>query len=225
MLIGIGLVLALSAAATVSLERWKSGWLMPLDTVRFDGELGRLQESELRQAVAGALGGGFLGIDVAGIRRSVEALAWVDTAAVRRVWPDALQITISEQKPIAQWGETALMNANAHVFRPRTIPKDLIRLDGPPGSAQRVLKRYRRLQEMLSEQGLEASGLALDERRAWTLTLTNGGVIQLGREAIEARLTRMLAAWPQVSKAQTRALAVADLRYPNGFALRWQDED
>jgi len=224
-LIWIGLGLALSAAASVSLEHWRSGQVMPLDTVRFDGELGRLQETELRQAVAGALDGGFLGIDVGLIRRSVEALAWVDTATVRRVWPDALQITISEQKPVAQWGEQALMNGAGQVFRPRQLPTGLPRLSGPPGSAQRVLSRYRELRAMLMAEGLEPTELTLDERRAWTLTLAAGGVIQLGREAIAARLARMLAAWPEITTTQQRALAVADLRYPNGFSLRWQDKD
>lgn len=224
-LIWIGLGLALSAAASVSLEHWQSGRVMPLDTVRFDGELGRLQEAELRDAVAGTLDGGFLGIDVALIRRSVEALAWVDTATVRRVWPDALQITIAEQKPVAQWGKQALINAAGQVFQPRQRPTGLPQLGGPSGSAERVLSRYREFRSMLAAEGLEPVRLVLDERRAWTVTLANGGVIQLGREAVSARLARMLAAWPQITNSQQGVLALADLRYPNGFSLRWQDKD
>jgi cell division septal protein FtsQ len=44
-------------------------------------------------------------------------------------------------------------------------------------------------------------------------------VLELGRTDMNARAQRFVAAWPQASAhvAETR---YADLRYPNGFALR-----
>ncbi len=200
--------------------------LLPLEAVRFDGDLGRLRESDLRAAVADHLQGGLLGVDVAAIRDAVEVLPWVASVSVRRVWPDALRITVNEQVPIAQWGGSALMNAQAQVFRPQALPEHTLpALAGPPGSAQRVLAQYRALEQRLAPIGLGVSGLTLDERRAWTLALAEGGQIRLGREAITERVARLVAAWPQLSSAQSSPLAVADLRYPNGFALRWQDQD
>jgi len=225
-LLGLGLLVALVAATSMALERWPTERWLPLASVRFDGELGRLREADLREALEGRLQGGFLGIEVNAIRKAVETLPWVDTATVQRVWPDALRITVSEQQPVARWGGAALMNARAEVFQPRELPGlPLPDLAGPPGSAARVLAQYQKLSGLLQPLPLTATGLTLDERRAWTLLLAEGGRIRLGRTTPEARLRRFVDAWPRLSTAQERSLAVADLRYPNGFALRWQDED
>lgn len=225
-LLGLSLLVALTAGASIALEQWPTERWLPLSAVRFDGELGRLREADLREALQGQLQGGFLGVEVSAIRKGVESLPWVDTATVQRIWPDALQITVAEQQPVARWGGAALMNARAEVFQPRSLPDlALPDLAGPPGSAARVLAQYEQIRSLLAPLPITPVGLTLDERRAWTLTLAEGGRIRLGRTSPEARLQRLVAAWPHISMAQERNLAVADLRYPNGFALRWQDED
>jgi len=222
----LGGLVALGAGALQPLDR---GWvepLLPLERIGFDGELARLQEPELRAALSDSLGGGLLTADVEAIREAVESLPWVTAATVRRVWPDALRVSVDAHQAVAIWGEGALMNADAGLFRPSPLP-DLVlpELAGPPGSAVRVLERYRAVQEQLDGIGLEASALTLNERRAWTLTLAGGGVVRLGRNAVDARLARFVAAWQRLPETDQREPAVADLRYPDGFALRWRDEE
>ena len=226
LLILLALGLAAVAAVTLAIERGPALRLLALERVGFDGELAPLREADLRGVLQGRLDGGLLGVDVAAVRAAVESLPWVASATVRRVWPDALRITVDAQGPVAVWGDVALMNRDADVFRPRQLPDAALpRLAGPPGSAGRVLARYRRLRDMLEPLALTPVGLRLDERRAWTLHLAGGGRIRLGRESVESRLARLVAAWPQIAETGERPLALADLRYPNGFALRWQDED
>ncbi|MRH78676.1 FtsQ-type POTRA domain-containing protein [Spiribacter sp. C176] len=205
--------------------QWAESPPLPIQTVRFDGELAHLRQEDLRAAVLPNLGGGLLGSDVLSIRQSLEALAWVQQASVRRVWPDALEVHIVEQRPIAQWGEGALLNAQARVFRPRRLPEGLPALAGPPSSAERVLTRFQEIRALLQPVDIQVIGLKLDERRAWTVVLDNGGLIRLGRQDTEERLARFIAAWPQVEDLPEQMLSVADLRYPNGFALLWQPEE
>ncbi|QGM22149.1 FtsQ-type POTRA domain-containing protein [Spiribacter sp. 2438] len=225
-LMGLVALATLAWGGMWALDHGSETAVLPLETVRFDGDLERLSEAELREAVSAHLQGGLLGVDVAALRRGVEALPWVDTATVRRVWPDTVRITIREQQPVARWGEVALMNAKARVFQPRTLPDGLPSLTGPPGSAARVLEQYQALRLALTPLGLEPIGLDLDERRAWTVELADGGLIRLGREDTQSRIERLIRAWPRITPAQDQRIAVIDLRYPNGFSLRWtQDED
>jgi len=223
LLLFTAVALVLGSLLSLALERWAPERLFPLAAVRFDGDLGRVQEADLRAAVAPHLDGGLLSVDVAALRRAVEALPWVAGAAVRRVWPDAVRITVSEQVPVAIWGGAALMNRDGGVFRPQRLPGGLPRLAGPPGSAGRVLERFRAVRGRLAAVGLEVTGLTLDERRSWTAQLAGGAALRLGRQSVEARLARFTAAWPHVAGDPGRRLAAADLRYPNGFALSWQD--
>lgn len=224
LLLGPGVLMAAVMAVLVALDRDWLPPLLPLERVGFDGELGRLQERDLREALDGHLSGGLLSVDVEAIRGAVESLPWVATTTVRRVWPDALRITIDAQEPVAIWGGAALMNAEAGVFRPSPVPElPLPELAGPPGSAGRVLERYRALEALLEPVALTPVALSLDERRAWTLTLAGGARVKLGRASVDDRLARFAAAWPALSRKRT--LDGVDLRYPDGFALRWQDED
>ena len=66
--------------------------------------------------------------------------------------------------------------------------------------------------------------LAVSPRRAWVLRLNDGLTIALGRDAandpIEARLARLVAAYPQTLGRLARKAEHVDARYPNGFALR-----
>ena len=226
LLLLLGCLMALGAGALHALDRGWVGPLLPLERIGFDGELARLQASELRAALSGSLQGGLLTADVTAIREAVESRPWVATATVRRVWPDALRVTIDAHQAVAIWGEGALMNADADLFRPSPLPDlALPALAGPPGSAERVLARYRALQARLEPVSLKAVALTLNERRAWTLTLDGGGVVRLGRDSVDARLARFVAAWQQLPETDQRQPAVADLRYPDGFALRWQDEE
>lgn len=220
------MLLGLLAGGYGLINKWALSPPLPIETVRFDGELSQLRQTDLRQAVLPNLGGGLLGSNVLAMRQALERLAWVDTASVRRVWPDAVHIHIVEQRPIAQWGDAALLNQRGQVFRPRDLPTTgLPILAGPPGTAMRVLDRYQAIEASLASVGLGVTGLTLDERRAWTVQLSDGGQIRLGRRDVEERLARFLAAWPQVEESPGQVLSVADLRYPNGFALLWKPED
>jgi len=198
-------------------------WL-PLETVRFSGELRHVERQDLRAAVGPELSGGLFTIDVAGVRRRVEALPWIASASVRRVWPQALRIDVTEHKPVAAWGEGALIHDAATVIRPPQRPAELPALSGPEGTADRVLAVFRRLAERLAPLGLIVTGLHLDARRAWQAELQGGGKLLLGRDDLGQRLSRLTAAWPRITQ-DGRAPARIDLRYPNGFALRWQPSE
>jgi cell division protein FtsQ len=61
--------------------------------------------------------------------------------------------------------------------------------------------------------------MRLSARGAWQVTLDSGLDLDLGRGGVEARIARFVSAWPELA-ARGIASAHADLRYPNGFALR-----
>jgi cell division protein FtsQ len=217
----VAVLTVVGSLASLALERWAASDPFPLRAVRFDGDLGHVQESDLRTAVSAHLDGGLLTVNVAEVRRAVEAMPWVASASVRRVWPDALRITVTEQVPVARWGEDGLINATAGVFYPQRLPAGLPRLSGPAGTEAEVLNMYRWLQQRLDVFGSRIESLRLDARRAWQVALAGGTALVLGREHIVERVERLLAAWPRLDTAGRRP-AVIDLRYPNGFAVRWE---
>jgi len=211
------LAVALTALLALLLNR-------PLKRVTVDGAFQRVPALEVERAVREHLNGGFVTIDLAALRRAVEAIPWVDRARVQRRWPDGLYVAVTEQVAAARWGASALINARGEVFAvdARHVPPELPRLDGPPGSETQVAELYFQLYPRLLETGLRAAALRLSERGAWELELANGVVIRFGRRQLNERVERFLAAGAPLVASRADDIAALDMRYSNGFAIVWR---
>jgi cell division protein FtsQ len=195
--------------------------LLPIRVVNVEGEMHGLSRESLQQTIAEHIDGGILTQDLAALKEHVEALPWIRHASAKRVWPDRIIFTVTEHEAIAQWGDNGLVTEDGIVFRPRDgrLPAGLVRLDGADELAPDVVERYRRWHPKLAELGLIINEVVRNARGDWTLTLLGGTELYLGTADIEARFARLLAAYPQVEAIgiPTRI----DLRYSNGFAVRW----
>jgi cell division protein FtsQ len=73
---------------------------------------------------------------------------------------------------------------------------------------------------MLAPLGEEIAQISLSPRLAWRVRLKSGTELELGREQVEERVARFVAAYPQSVGAMKRPVNYVDLRYRNGFAVR-----
>ena len=199
----------------------------PVRAVHVDSPLHHVTRDQLRRAMASHLARGYWHLDVDAVRADIEKLPWVDSAAVRRVWPGDLEVRIREQTAVATWNGKGLVNDRSQVFTPAraTWPKGLPELSGGEGHAERVMAMYRYLKKAFGKLGRAVGALQQDERRSWSVRLNNGALINLGRKDVESRVRRFVGAYQTIPERQSHLLASADLRYPNGFALRWADAD
>jgi len=209
-----------------------SQWLLdpenlPIRNVQVRGEFQQLTIAQLKQAVAGAVEGSFFTVNVDAIRNAAEELPWVKQAAVRRIWPDKVIIDVTEQVAAARWGETALLNRRGELFAPDagTIPDYLPALTGPDALRRQVMERYVTVTGELSRIGRSIQHMAVNDRRSWRVQLDNGVELRLGREMIMDRLRRFLQAYPSVLAPRIDQLEYVDLRYANGFSVRWNPHD
>ena len=194
---------------------------LPIRRVMVEGEFKHLTTEHVQHAVAGAVDGGFFGVDVEEIRRQLLYQPWIRDANVSRVWPDGLHVTIVEQLPVARWGDYGLLNARADIFvpEPEDLPKDLVQLNGPLGSEQEVLERFGYIRQELATVGLKPVALSLSDRRAWTVTTEGGHEILLGRRDLEERLARFKWGYTRGLNAAWERIGHVDMRYTNGFAV------
>ncbi|HTT09150.1 MAG TPA: cell division protein FtsQ/DivIB [Gammaproteobacteria bacterium] len=233
-----GLAWAAAVGVTVALAGTLAAvsWLqdpqhLPIREVRINGELRHLSPVHVQQAVLAEATGGFFSVDVDRIRAAVLGDPWVREVSVRRVWPDTLVVTVSEQHPLAYWGTAALISAEGAVFRPapEQFPAGLPLLTGPEGAQMTLLNRYRQLQAWFAPLGLSVQQVDLNPRRSWRFTVVNeqagGGMsvaieVVVGRADFDARVQRLITAWPRTVGVRENDIASVDLRYTNGFAVR-----
>jgi len=149
----------------------------------------------------------------------------VKTAAVRRVWPDTVVITVVEQQPLAIWAKGGLVNIDGELFVPAVSGefKHLPLFSAPSGMQQSVTELYRDLSAQLAPLELHIVSMQLDERRAVQLQLHNGIELVLGREERIARLQRLVKVYNKTLEHHATRIRRIDLRYSNGMALQWDN--
>jgi len=215
--------LALVVFAAAALLMLLRSPLFPLRAVELRGSLAHTTRAEVEEALRGRVDGNFFAVDLAEPRAALERLPWVRRVHVRRVWPDALEVTLEEHVAMARWGDTGLLNQQGELFAGRGV-RDLPLLAGPAGTEAEIARRFRRYSQLLAPLGAPLERLILSPRHAWQLRLADGLVIELGRDApndpVDARLARLVTAHAQTLGRLQRKHEYVDLRYPNGFALR-----
>jgi len=216
------LVLFISAVGLLSLGAVKLNDpnLLPIQNIRAQGTFINLTEQMLLKQV-GDIQGGYFNINVRAVQEKIESLAWVDRANVRRVWPDTLMITVTEQNATALWQGKGLVNQRGELFYPdkNTFPSRLPQLNGPADTHQQLLKHYRTMHLMLIEVGLPVQAIEMDARRSLVLGFDNGLRILLGRDSHYLRLERFIRMYKKVLVTEINHIQQIDMRYTNGFTL------
>jgi len=201
--------------------------------------------ASVRTAIAGQLTGNFFTVDLRQARQAFESVPWVRRASVRRVWPNALQVTLEEEQPLAYWNDGQLLNVWGEAFTANLGELEdeplMPHLVGPPGSETLVAQRYAQLMRGFAPLAVVVNRLELTPRYAWQASLSNGMTLELGRDPqadspqtnaprtdpaqadasdFTTRINRFVQAWPEVLQALAgREVTHADLRHTNGFAL------
>ncbi len=220
-----GLLAALVGALVLGprgLEGQLDAELFPLRVVRITGELRHMDRSALERAVAGVARGGFFSVDVDRVRAAAQALPWVETVRVRRVWPDTLALSVEEREPLGHWNDKQLVSLRGDVFQPAPedpLAPDLPWLGGPEGSAKTVVDTYRSIQTRLDSQGMRIDRLTLTAREDWSAQLSDGTLVLFGTEHLAARVETFLRVYPLLRSAGEGRVKRVDLRYDNGVAV------
>lgn len=186
------------------------------------------ESSVALERIAGKwVGRSFFATDLAEVKAALEQRPWVESAAVRRVWPDRLEVDIREKKPLAYWNDQQLVSRTGQLFAPgnREVAGRLPQLAGPDERVTDVIAMARNLADALADQGIGFAGLTLEPRGAWTLLLANGIEVSLGRDQVEQRFDRFMSVYQEQLSSRADEVKRVDARYTNGVAVQWKPLD
>lgn len=201
-------------------------WMMnspyfPVKSVKIDGELQRLDAAQLQQTAQQHIRGNIFKADLNAAREAFEALPWVAEAEVKRLWPDTVQIRIRERQPVARWEGGGLVDSEGEAFDAPT-DEHFPTFSGAAGAKQAMVAEYAAFKAILEPAGLGIERMDYGERASRTLTLNNGFVLRLGRLDADIRLRRFVRAWQEVLHERAADVEYVDLRYKDGFAVRYR---
>ena len=225
--VGMGAAIVLLAA----MVPWGTGQVLSamdrqIMAIDVTGTLVGESRTDLERKTGDWIGRSFFATDLSDIKSELEQRPWVESAAVRRVWPDRLEIEIREKKPLAYWNSDRLVSRSGELFAPPNpeIAGRLPRLAGPDERVKDVIRQARTMSETLSARGLGFAGLTLEQRGAWTLTLANGIEVVLGRDQVEERFERFITVYENRLISREDEVSQVDARYTNGVAVKWKSD-
>lgn len=193
--------------------------IFPLREVKVEGQLTHVTQEQVKLIVAKHLRGNFFTLNLAKSRDAFEKLPWARNVSVRRRWPDKLEVVIEEHQALARWGSIALVNTHGELFHAAS-GSELPVFYGPGDGVIEVASQYSEFSKILKVANLNIASLALTPRRAWKITTSDGMVVELGRVEMQPRLEKFASVYSSTLAGLNKKIAYADLRYPNGFAVR-----
>jgi cell division protein FtsQ len=193
--------------------------IFPLREVKVEGQLTHVTREQVKLIVAKHLRGNFFTLDLVKSRDAFEKLPWARNVSVRRRWPDKLEVVVEEHQALARWGSIALVNTHGELFHAAS-GSELPVFYGPGDGVIEVASQYGEFSKILKVANLNIASLALTPRRAWKITTSDGMVVELGRVEMQPRLEKFAKVYSSTLAGLNKKIAYADLRYPNGFAVR-----
>lgn len=194
---------------------------MKLDRVYIEGESPEATR-DIQRAVQVPAGQALTSIDLEAVRQRVEAVGWVKSARVSRLFPNSLLIQVQEHDRLAIWqsqGEVHVIDASGQVI-PNADPGRYPRLPlvvgvGADQAAAEILPLIAERRRLAGR--IEAL-VRVDDRR-WDLRLKDGSLIQLPALHQEAALIQ-LDEMDHRERLLDLGFSRVDLRTPEAVAVR-----
>lgn len=199
----------------------------PIREVSIRGDYSHISASHLKNDILPYTQSSFFCLDLKALKQRLLEEPWLERAEVQRVWPDQLVIHLKEHKAIAVWNGVSLLAENGTIFSPplKTFPSHLPMLNAPLGQQDILMKMFKQLSFQFSTLGLSVIELDLTSRLAWYVRLSNGLELILGRDDTENRVHRFIESYTQIIASHVAEINYIDLRYANGFAVKWKNQN
>jgi cell division protein FtsQ len=186
----------------------------------------QVRREEIFAAAGVTANSSLLFLDVADARAKLEAIPWIAEATVRKLYPDRLQITVTEREAFALWqlnGKVSVIAGDGTPLSTRVEPRlatlPFVVGAGAAAKAREFLALLDR-HPVIRDQ-VRAS-ILVGERR-WNLRLKNGVDVRLPENDVEvalATLTRL----DREKSLLSRDITAVDLRLPDRLTVRLSDQ-
>lgn len=165
-------------------------------------------------------------LDAAEVRDKLRASPWIADATVLKLYPDSLQIGITERAAFALWqyrGQVSVISEEGLILQPytpgpfRKLP--LVVGKGAEMRASKFLTLLARYPDIRSQ----VQAIVLVGERRWNLHLAGGIDVRLPEDNVEAALAN-LTRLDRDEKLLSRDITAVDLRLPDRLTVRLSED-
>ncbi|MYJ52746.1 MAG: FtsQ-type POTRA domain-containing protein [Gammaproteobacteria bacterium] len=219
--------------------------------VRINHQYGNRGQDLVREAVLSGLDGNFFSADIERLEEIVSDIPWISSVSIRRQWPSTLIVAIAEINPVVRWYDSEWITYSGEVLDipPFLAPDEYAHLpmmSGPQGDEPELLDAFFSWSDKFGAWGLALDSFRVDEGRIWHFELSLGALsksrflsasegetpaaaqatvkMEVDEENAGERIPRFVASLDRYLIDRFEEIRSIDLRYTNGFAIRWKNE-
>ncbi|WP_196257771.1 cell division protein FtsQ/DivIB [Pelagibacterium limicola] len=162
-----------------------------------------------------------LGLDAEAARLRIEEIPSVETATIRKVYPDSIIVTITEKVPVARWridGLTMLIDAKGQPIAPAGFENGELTLVIGEGAGDDALAMIT-LMNRFPDLNTDLAALSRIADRRWDLIYYTGLRVQLPEHGVVAALEK-LNRYNRDHELLARDVDLIDMRIPQYVAVR-----
>ena len=198
----------------------------PLASVMVEGDFHYISKERAMALISAEINEDFLQLDLMRMKTALESEPWVEHAALARRWPDALEVRITEEQPIARWGTDGFLNQRGELVQVDNIDAlaALPLLQGSAADTSKIMQQYQDLSQLLRSRGLDVIELKCDSKKSWRLMLKGDVEVAIGRDQVMEKMRRFMTVYDQHLSEVWQDVTAIDVRYTNGVAVQWSPD-
>ena len=196
---------------------------LPIKQISIIGEYQHIDKEQVDLIANEYIEGNFFLINLDQTRHAFKKLAWVREIAIRKKFPDTLEVTIEEHKPIARWGRVGLVNSYGEIFNAAS-QEELPSFIGYETFVKEMTLKFMEMNKILSKELMQVGTITLSERLSWEVITDNQVRVILGKDNIIKKLNLFTNNYQNILAELKNRIEYVDLRYKDGFSVKKLDE-
>jgi cell division protein FtsQ len=192
---------------------------LPIKQISIIGEYQHIDKEQVDLIANEYIEGNFFLINLDQTRHAFKKLAWVREIAIRKKFPDTLEVTIEEHKPIARWGRVGLVNSYGEIFNAAS-QEELPSFIGYETFVKEMTLKFMEMNKILSKELMQVGTITLSERLSWEVITDNQVRVILGKDNIIKKLNLFTNNYQNILAELKNRIEYVDLRYKDGFSVK-----
>lgn len=192
---------------------------LPIKQISIIGEYQHIDKEQVDLIANEYIEGNFFSINLDQTRHAFKKLAWVREIAIRKKFPDTLEVTIEEHKPIARWGRVGLVNSYGEIFNAAS-QEELPSFIGYETFVKEMTLKFMEMNKILSKELMQVGTITLSERLSWEVITDNQVRVILGKDNIIKKLNLFTNNYQNILAGLKNRIEYVDLRYKDGFSVK-----
>ena len=166
----------------------------------------------------------FFNINLDYLKNSIEKVAWVKNAYIRRSYPNEVIIFIEEYTPVAVWNNDSYISENGYIFSANKIEKKLPKISSYSNRNIIIFEYFSLISDGIRKNKLNDKVMLIKENeiRSLTVLLESNIAIKFGSKNIEERIGIFFKAYKTLNTSDLKKIRYIDMRYSNGFSIGWK---